>query len=177
MAESISINTKFTKVKSPYIGESLLKLMCIQDLNTFNVSSEKVRCSTCDVYILKSRMIGHVGKHLALNEIAPHLNNCGTCGLIGCSIEVFTKGRGNSKHDSAKSSCSNFPKNLSIHIAKKASKYSPCTNHPVRCEVCNKCFWSYNMETHYKAEHVHLKIPECFILDDEEIDNVIKLTF
>ena len=64
-------------------------------------------------------MIGHVGKHLALNEIAPHLNNCGTCGLIGCSIEVFTKGRGNSKHDSAKSSCSNFPKNFSIHIAKK----------------------------------------------------------
>ncbi len=72
MAESISINTKFTKVKSPYIGESLLKLMCILDFITFNVSSEKVRCSTCDVYILKSRMIGHVGKHLALNEIAPH---------------------------------------------------------------------------------------------------------
>jgi hypothetical protein len=33
------------------------------------------------------------------------------------------------------------------------------------------------MEAHYKAEHVHLTIPECFILDDEEIDNVIKLTF
>ena len=82
---------------------------------------KKVRCSTCDVCILKSRMISHVGKHLALNEIVPHLNNCGTCGLIGCSIEVFTKGRGNSKHDSAKSSCSNFPKNFSIHIAKKAS--------------------------------------------------------
>ena len=45
-----------------------------------------------------------------LNEIAPHLNNCGTCGLICCSIEVFTKGWGNSKHDSAKSSCSKFPK-------------------------------------------------------------------
>jgi len=29
------------------------------------------------------------------------------------------------------------------------------------------------METHYKAEHVHLPILECFILDDEEIDNVI----
>ncbi len=97
------------------------------------------------------------------NEIVPHLNNCGTCGLIGCSIEVFIKGRGNSKHDSAKSSCSNFPKNFSIHIAKKSSKYSPCTNHPVRCEVCNKCFWSYNMETHYKAEHVHLTIQNMFI--------------
>jgi len=45
------------------------------------------------------------------------------------------------------------------------------------CEVCNKCFWSYNMETHYKAEHVHLPIPECFILDDEEIDNVSQLLF
>ena len=33
------------------------------------------------------------------------------------------------------------------------------------------------METHYKAEHVHLPIPECFILDDEEIDNVNQLIF
>ena len=103
LAESISINTKFSKVKSPFSGESLLKLMVIQDLKAFDVNSEKVRCSTCEVYILKSRMINHVGKHLALNEIVPHLNNCGTCGLIGCSIDVFTKGRGNSKHDSAKS--------------------------------------------------------------------------
>ncbi len=31
------------------------------------------------------------------------------------------------------------------------------------------------METHYKAEHVHLPIPECFIHDDEEIDNVSQL--
>ncbi len=153
--------------------------MVIQDLKAFDINSEKVRCSTCDAYILKSRMRSRVGKHLALNEIVPHLNNCGTCGLIGCSIEVFTKGRGNSKHDSAKSTwfSSNFPKNFSIHIAKKPSKYSPCTNHPVRCEVCNKCFWSYNMETHYKAEHVHLPILECFILVDEKIDNVSKLTF
>jgi len=38
-------------------------------------------------------------------------------------------------------------------------------------------FWSYNMETHYKAEHVHLQIPECFILDDGEIDKVSQLIF
>jgi len=73
LAESISINTKFTKVKSPYIGES------------------------------------HVAKHLAFDEIVPRLNNCGTCGLIGCSIEISTKGRGNSKQDKAKSNCYNFP--------------------------------------------------------------------
>jgi hypothetical protein len=97
LAESISINTKFTKVKSPYIGESLIKFMFIQDLNTFNVSSEKVRCSTCEVYILKSRMMSHVAKHLAFDEILPHWNNCGTCGLIGYSLEISTKGRRNSK--------------------------------------------------------------------------------
>jgi len=82
--------------------------------------------------------------------------------LIGCSIQISTKGRVNSKQVIAKSSCPNFSvKNLSIHIAKK-TKFSPCTNHPVRCEICNKCFWSYNMETHYKAEHVHLPISKCF---------------
>jgi hypothetical protein len=33
------------------------------------------------------------------------------------------------------------------------------------------------METHYKAEHVHLPISEYFILDDEEIDKVSQLIF
>ena len=33
------------------------------------------------------------------------------------------------------------------------------------------------MKTHYKAKHVHLPIPECFILDDEEIDKVRQLIF
>ena len=152
--------------------------MFIQDLDTFNVSSEKVRCSTCEVYILKSRMISHVAKHLAFDEMVPHWNNCGTCGLIGCSLEISTKGRRNSKQDVAKSNCPNFPvKSFSIHTAKKSTKYSPCTNHPVRCEVCNKHFWPYNMETHYKAEHLHLSIPERFILDDEEMDKISQLTF
>jgi hypothetical protein len=54
-------------------------------------------------------MISHVTKHLAFDEIVPHSNNCGTCGLIGCSIEISTKGRGNSKQDIAKSNCPNFP--------------------------------------------------------------------
>jgi hypothetical protein len=44
---------------------------------------------------------------------------------------------------------------------------SSCTNHPVRCEVLNKCFWSYNMETHYKAEHVHFFI---FKIDAKRFD-------
>ena len=49
-AESIGINTIFSTVKSPFSGESLLKLMVIQDLKAFNVNSEKVRCSTCEWY-------------------------------------------------------------------------------------------------------------------------------
>ena len=32
-----------------------------------------------------------------------------------------------------------------------------------------------HMEINYKAEHVHLPIPEYFIHDDEEIDIVIEL--
>ncbi len=51
-----------------YLIFLFLQDLFIQDFNTFHASSEKVRCSTCDVYILKSRMISHVGKHLALNE-------------------------------------------------------------------------------------------------------------
>ena len=36
-----------------------------------------------------------------------------------------------------------------------------------------KCFFSH-METHNKAEHVNMQIPEYFILDDEEIDKASK---
>ena len=34
-----------------------------------------------------------------------------------------------------------------------------------------------HMEINYKAEHVHLPIPEYFIHDDEEIDKVSHLFF
>jgi len=72
----------------------------------------------------------------------------------------MTKGRGNSKHDKAKSNCPNYPvKNFSLRIAlkKKYLKIFPLYEPPSL--DANKCFWSYKMGTHYKAEHTHLPIP------------------
>ncbi len=42
-----------------------------------------------------------------------------------------------------------------------------------KIDFCKRFFT--HMETRYKSEHVHLPIPEYFILDDEEIDKVTQL--
>ena len=35
---------------------------------------------------------------------------------------------------------------------------SPCTNRPINCKACNNCFWSYNIESHYKVDHLSLVV-------------------
>ncbi len=68
----------------------------------------------------------------------------------------MTKSRGNSKHDKAKSNCPNYPvKNFCL---KKKYRKIFLLYEPPSLDA-NKCFWSYKMETHYKAEHTHLPIP------------------
>ena len=42
----------------------------------------------------------------------------------------------------------------------KSSKNSPCTNVPVKCELCtNLCLWKYNMQQHYKDAHAGVSPP------------------
>ncbi len=35
---------------------------------------------------------------------------------------------------------------------------SPCTNRPINCKACNNCFWFYNIESHYKVDHLSLVV-------------------
>ncbi len=35
---------------------------------------------------------------------------------------------------------------------------SPCTNRPINCKACNNFFWSYNIESHYKVDHLSLVV-------------------
>ena len=59
--------------------------------------------------------------------------------------------------------------------AGKSSKYSPCTNRPVACTLCNgSAIWSYNMKYHYETVHKNSTLPSEFIIPDSEIKNVKK---
>ena len=62
---------------------------------------------------------------------------------------------------------------FSLGSAGKSSKYSPCTNRPVACTLCNgSAIWSYNMKYHYETVHKNSTLPSEFIIPDSEIKNV-----
>ena len=63
---------------------------------------------------------------------------------------------------------------FSLDSCAKSNKYSPCTNRPVKCELCNDLvIWSYNMAYHYEVKHPNALKPDYII--KSEIDAVKKL--
>jgi hypothetical protein len=53
-----------------------------------------------------------------------------------------------------------FKKNSSFNFnypvfssAAKSTTFSPCTNHPVKCDLCQGIYWSYNLKIHYQQNH------------------------
>jgi hypothetical protein len=174
LAESLTINTSLKKIRSPYCNENVQNMMLIQDLKVFDCSSEKVECKTCMKYVLRKRIRNHIGRHLVLKEIDPNPKNCGLCGMIGCSIDIVITGRGKAAVGVPNSDCKYFDK-FSINCAKKSTGLSPCTNRPINCEACNNCFWSYNIEAHYKVDHLSLEVPSSLIPSKEEIKKLKNL--
>ena len=66
-------------------------------------------------------------------------------------IKTF-KGFGNYKTLGPESNCSYFYQ-FSMKAAAKVTERSPCTNRPVKCDLCEQIYWSYNLEIHYKSMH------------------------
>ena len=88
--------------------------------------------------------------HFTKEEIEPNEHLCGYCGEIGCSIAIVkTSGNGIRATFGPRSDCSLF-REFSL---KPAEDSKVCTNRPVKCEVCNDDFWSYNLEKHYSNKH------------------------
>ncbi|KIJ38672.1 hypothetical protein M422DRAFT_176226, partial [Sphaerobolus stellatus SS14] len=70
--------------------------------------------------------------------------------------------------------------------ASKSSKNSPCTNHPLECELCSvnpvskrrPIFWKYNFQQHLTTVHPGEKGSEAFqaklVISSEEIDHIIR---
>ena len=99
----------------------------------------------------------HVGKHILQDKLE---NVCGFCGLHGCTIDLVPgSGRGKTAILTASSNCS-YKKKFSLKASETSTKTGPCTNRPVRCDICKYVLWSYNILTHYKDKHSDYPTPK-----------------
>ena len=57
------------------------------------------------------------------------------------------------------------------------SAFNPCTNRPIKCEMCSLVVWSYNMRSHYSMAHSNNDLPEKYLLKDDEIKKLKALKF
>ncbi|KAF8998826.1 hypothetical protein BDQ17DRAFT_1247232, partial [Cyathus striatus] len=82
-----------------------------------------------------------------------------TCGLYlsltnGCIIHLFNKGK-KSQISMEKSKCPNLHK-FQLKQAAKYTDRSPCTNHPIQCELYPPdvpAIWKYNLWSHILLVH------------------------
>ena len=64
-----------------------------------------------------------------------------------CEVGIQSGGKASSK-------CAHAYE-FKISFASKVSKVKACTNVPVRCGLCNKAHWKYNMHQHLQVQHPH----------------------
>ena len=129
--------------------------------------SDKVECSICNKKIMIGRMRQHIGYHIVKNDIIVDANLCGFCGNNGCNIMIKKTTVGYAKPFSTY--CKLY-RPFNLKSASKSSANSPCTR-PIECLLCNGVYWSYNMESHYKANHNNNDLP--IHITEEEINQVL----
>jgi len=61
----------------------------------------------------------------------------------------------------------NFAKKSSTEEAKKIPVSYPCLNRPVKCEHCERIYWSYNMEAHHSKAHRRIDFEQ--LVTEEEV--------
>ena len=128
---------------------------------------DNIKCKICEKLINKKKMRMHVGAHILKDGLK---DSCGFCGEVGkCHIEIAKgSGKGKTASEVPRSGCDYFVK-FSIVAAAKGSKKSPCTNRPVRCQICKRTIWSYNMYHHIDKCHSDYSKDEWVIKEEEKI--------
>ena len=59
-----------------------------------------------------------------------------------------------------------------IQFNNKTATKANTTNRPLKCEICDKVYWSYNLKTHFELMHNNIAAPN--VVSDEEIDLIKK---
>jgi len=194
--ETIFNNNKEEKlsiVKNPY-SDGILNTFLLREINLepsqapstqplssqVQTQSDLIEClvPNCFIKCKKERMRQHIGQHLINNQIDDDSKTCGFCGKIGCSIALeVTSGRGANKTFGPVSRDCKYHYCFSLKSAEKVSAFNPCTNRPIKCELCSLVVWSYNMRSHYTLNHPNNDYPEKYLLSDDEIKKLKALSF
>jgi hypothetical protein len=113
----------------------------------------KFTCKLCKANIDQPLMRLRVAKHIFSGEVLADV--CGFCGTycktsLGLKLTPGTKNNGTYK---AQSNCTH-DYDFSIASCLKLSDNNPCSNRPVKCELCeNAVVWSYGLNLHYSLLH------------------------
>ncbi|KAF8160309.1 hypothetical protein BJ912DRAFT_1151048 [Pholiota molesta] len=124
-------------------------------------SAAQACCPFCPDVLISSfngqNLLKHMGSHI-LHD--PHVERsrepCGFCLNTSFSCKIFLKR--NSMIDMTKSECP-YLRNIRITQAKTFSVTQPCTNHPLRCPLCEAqgtgfpAVWKYNFRAHLARFH------------------------
>lgn len=154
-------------IENPYNSSKVFEIFEIT-VNISTILLNQVECFFCDTKMVdRKKMRLHIGIHMILKSIPINPTTCGFCGTMGCSLSLETNIPGKNAPNCPLSNCTFFTK-FSLKSAEKSTKTSPCTNRPVKCEVCKLVYWSYNIQIHYERNHIGHNIPS-MISEDEII--------
>jgi hypothetical protein len=59
--------------------------------------------------------------------------------------------------------------------AAKSTTFSSFTNHPVKCDLCQGFYWSYNLKIHYQQNHSSICFPDDKVISNKELSALKKL--
>ncbi len=163
-----NLNVKNDEILKKNLDESVPNYKCFSATSNEN---SKIKCHFCSESLKLERMRQHIGKHIINKELPINQHTCGLCGLVGCSITLVSSlCKGSHIMKPTSYDCKYFV-NFNIKSAQKSNQYSPCTNCPVKCDVCDGIYWSYNMECHFNENHnVFLLSDKYLVSEKEQID-------
>jgi len=59
--------------------------------------------------------------------------------------------------------------------AAKSTPFSPCTNHPIKCDLCQGIHCSYNLKIHYQQNHPSICFSDDKVISNKELSALKKL--
>ena len=119
--------------------------------------------SNCGATVSKTSAVLHMSYHQMKNE--NELPICGFCGKEGHGAPELNK---TGKKWAFPEECGFAGNNLTQKALKVISGASPLSNYPLKCDLCAKIIWRFDLEKHYEKDHKDETCPVIGIISKEE---------
>jgi hypothetical protein len=167
-----TVEVDFVNLTTLRYTVELISYLRFETNQTITSKDDEIPCLfvRCGQILKRNKMRGHVGAHILNNDLQPHPNLCGFCGKNGCNSILYISSGTDTW--SVKSNCKYFY-DFSLKAAAKSSKNTPCTNRPVKCEICPaplNIVWTYDLRPHYTNLHSLVTVQNDGIISSVEIN-------